>query len=142
MRILKITEYSIEFDNGKDISFDHYQECCEINYADFEQAETEAAQIVAETAIESTNDDETTKHTANEENASEWTIDETDMTYIQWLCKWLSERRPEYKAVFKWMYEREEERKTRDAIMIVGGRGGGEEGEDGKITREERNRDT
>ena len=33
MRILKITEDSIEFDNGKDISFDHYQECCEINYA-------------------------------------------------------------------------------------------------------------
>lgn len=94
---------------------------------------TEAAQIVAETAPELTNDEETTKHTANVENASEWTIDETDMTDIQWLCKWLSERRPEYKAVCKWMYEREEERKTddrldaketRDAIMIVGGRGG------------------
>ena len=77
---------------------------------DDEQAETEAAQIVAETALESTNDEETTKHTANVENATEWTI---------------SERRPEYKAVCEWMYEREEERKTRDAIMIVGGRGGG-----------------
>ena len=63
------------------------------------------------------------------------------MNDIQWLCKWLSERRPEYKAVCKWMYEREEERKTedsldaketRDAIMIVGGRGGGGEGENGK----------
>ena len=37
MRILKITEYAIEFDNGKDISFVHDQDCCEINYADFEQ---------------------------------------------------------------------------------------------------------
>lgn len=102
--------------------------------AEDEEKPTEAAQIVAETATESTNDEETTKYTANEENASEWTIDETDMTDIQWLCKWLSERRPEYKAVCKWMYEREEERKTedsldaketRDAVMIAGGRGGG-----------------
>ena len=93
--------------------------------AEDEAKATEAAQIVAETAPVSTNDDETTKHTANAENASEWTIDETGMTDIQWLCKWLSERRPEYKAVCKWMYEREEERKTRDAVMIVGGRGGG-----------------
>ncbi len=101
--------------------------------AEDEAKSTEAAQIVAETAQESTDDDETTKHTANVENASEWTIDETAMTDIQWLCKWLSERRPEYKAVCKWMYEREEERKTNDsldaketldAIMIVGGRGG------------------
>lgn len=108
--------------------------------AEDEAKATEAAQIVAETPQESTDDDETTKHTANVENASEWTIDETAMTDIQWLCKWLSERRPEYKAVCKWMYEREEERKTddsldaketRDAVMIVGGRGGGE-GENGK----------
>lgn len=108
--------------------------------AEDEAKATEAAQIVAETAPESTDDDETTKHTANVENAPEWTIDEADMTYIQWLCKWLSERRPEYKAVCKWMYEREEERKTkdsldaketRDAVMIAGGRGGGE-GENGK----------
>ena len=92
--------------------------------AEDEAKATESAQIVAETAPKSTNDDETTKHTANVENASELTIDETAMTDIQWLCKWLSERRPEYKAVCKWMYEREEERKTRDSIMIVGGRGG------------------
>lgn len=72
---------------------------------------TETAQIVAETASESTDDDETTKHTANVENAPELAIDETNITDIQWLCKWLSERRPEYKAVCKWMYEREEERK-------------------------------
>ena len=110
--------------------------------AEDEAKATEPAQIVAETAPESTNDEETTKHTANVENASEWTIDETAMTDIQWLCKWLSERRPEYKAVCKWMYEREEERKTedsldaketRDAVMIAGGMGGGgEEGENGK----------
>lgn len=93
--------------------------------AEDEAKATESAQIVAETALESTDDEETTKHTANVENASEWTIDETAMTDIQWLCKWLSERRPEYKAVCKWMYEREEERKTRDAVMIAGGRGGG-----------------
>lgn len=107
---------------------------------------TEAAQIVAETAQESTNDEETTKHTANVENAPEWTIDETDMTDIQWLCKWLSERRPEYKAVCKWMYEREEERKTddrldaketRDSVMIVGGRGGGRRREWKKRVRNE-----
>lgn len=101
--------------------------------AEDEAKATEADQIVAETAPELTNDEETTKHTANVENASEWTIDETDMTDIQWLCKWLSERRPEYKAVCKWMYEREEERKTkdsldaketRDAVMIAGVGGG------------------
>ena len=102
--------------------------------AEDEAKATEASQIVAETDPESTNEDETTKHTANEENATESTIDEAAMTDIQWLCKWLSERRPEYNAVCKWMYEREEERKTddsldaketRDAVMIVGGRGGG-----------------
>lgn len=109
--------------------------------AEDEEKSTEAAQIVAETAPESTNEDETTKHTANEENATESTIDEAAMTDIQWLCKWLSERRPEYKAVCKWMYEREEERKTkdsldaketRDAVMIAGVGGGGGEGENGK----------
>ena len=45
MRILKITECSIEFDNGKEISFDHYQECCEINYADFEQLDSLASDV-------------------------------------------------------------------------------------------------
>ena len=119
--------------------------------AEDEEKATEAAQIVAETAPESTNDEETTKHTANEENASEWTIDETAMTDIQWLCKWLSARRPEYKAVCKWMYAREEQRKTedspdsketRDAVMISGGMGGVVEKARMAKTREERNRDT
>lgn len=114
--------------------------------AEDEAKATEASQIVAETAPESTNDAETTKHTANEENATESTIDEASMTDIQWLCKWLSERRPEYKAICKWMYEREEERKTddrldaketRDAVMIVGGRGGGRRREWQKRARNE-----
>ena len=48
MRILKITEYSIEFDNGKDISFEHDQECCEINYADFEQLNSLARELISE----------------------------------------------------------------------------------------------
>ena len=87
--------------------------------AEDEEKSTESAQIVAETAPESTDDDETTKHTANVENASEWTIDETGMTDIQWLCKWLSERRPEYKAVCKWMYEREEERKNCHSKILL-----------------------
>lgn len=114
-----------EFDNyfKLDENFLNYDEIFwesegETMTAEDEEKSTEAAQIVAETAPESTNDDETTKHTANVENASEWTIDET-----------------EYKAVCEWMYEREEERKTedrldaketRDAVMIAGGRGGGE----------------
>ena len=132
-----------EFDNyfKLDENFLNYDEIfCETEEevealtAEDEEKSTESAQIVAETAPESTDDDETTKHTANVENASEWTIDETAMTDIQWLCKWLSERRPEYKAVCKWMYEREQERKTddrldaketRDAVMIAGGMGGG-----------------
>lgn len=45
MRILKITEYAIEFDNGKDISFDHDQDCCEHNYADFEQLDSLARDV-------------------------------------------------------------------------------------------------
>ena len=116
-----------------DENFLNYDEIfCETEEEVEAEDEAKAAQIVAETAPESTDDNETTKHTANEENASEWTIDETDITDIQWLCKWLSARRPEYKAVCKWMYEREEERKTedrpdtketRDAVMIAGGRG-------------------
>ena len=45
MRILKITEYVIEFDNGKEITFDHCQDCCEINYADFEQLDSLARDV-------------------------------------------------------------------------------------------------
>ena len=133
-----------------DENFSNYDEIFWESEEEVEAKATESAQIVTETAPESTDDDETTKHTANVENAPEWTIDETDMTDVQWLCKWLSARRPEYKAVCEWMYDREEERKTedsldtketRDAVMIKGGRGGGEKARMAK-TREERNRDT
>ena len=45
MRILNVTESSIEFDNGKKISFDHDQDCCEFNYADFEQLDSLAREV-------------------------------------------------------------------------------------------------
>ena len=35
MRILNVTDCSIKFDNGKEINFDHDQDCCDFNYADF-----------------------------------------------------------------------------------------------------------
>ena len=37
MKIAKIDDSAIVFDNGNTITFDHYQDCCEHNYADFEQ---------------------------------------------------------------------------------------------------------
>lgn len=37
MKIKNITEDEILFDNGKDITYDHDQQCCEYNYADFKQ---------------------------------------------------------------------------------------------------------
>jgi hypothetical protein len=37
MKIRQATEYAIIFDNNKTISFNHCPECCEINYADFQQ---------------------------------------------------------------------------------------------------------
>lgn len=37
MKIQKITDEAIVFDNGSQITFDHDQDCCEYNYADFEQ---------------------------------------------------------------------------------------------------------
>lgn len=37
MKIKNITEDIILFDNGKIIYYDHNQQCCEYNYADFEQ---------------------------------------------------------------------------------------------------------
>lgn len=35
MRIKSVTEEAITFDNGNQITFDHSQDCCEYNYADF-----------------------------------------------------------------------------------------------------------
>ncbi len=37
MRIKEITEEHILFDSGTEITFSHYRDCCEYNYADFEQ---------------------------------------------------------------------------------------------------------
>lgn len=37
MRIVEVNEEYIEFSNGKRITYDHDQDCCEHNYADFEQ---------------------------------------------------------------------------------------------------------
>lgn len=37
MKIKTIDEYAITFDNGNTITFDHDYDCCEWNYADFQQ---------------------------------------------------------------------------------------------------------
>jgi hypothetical protein len=37
MKIAEINNHHILFDNGNKITFTHYQDCCEHNYADFEQ---------------------------------------------------------------------------------------------------------
>lgn len=37
MKIISVTEDMIMFDNGDTISFNHCQDCCELNYADFKQ---------------------------------------------------------------------------------------------------------
>lgn len=42
MRIAMITDERIIFDNGNYISYDHSQDCCEHNYADFNYLKDEA----------------------------------------------------------------------------------------------------
>ena len=42
MYISKINENEIQFNNGSIISFDHVPDCCEYNYADFQQLDDEA----------------------------------------------------------------------------------------------------
>lgn len=37
MKIKQVTEVDITFDNGNRIWFDHDQDCCEHNYADFNE---------------------------------------------------------------------------------------------------------
>ena len=37
MKIVEITNEHIKFNNGNVIHYDHEQDCCEWNYADFEQ---------------------------------------------------------------------------------------------------------
>ena len=39
MKIAKITDEAIIFDNGNEITFEHCQDCCEWNYADFKQVD-------------------------------------------------------------------------------------------------------
>lgn len=39
MKIKEVNTNHILFDNGSRITFDHEQDCCETNYADFEQLE-------------------------------------------------------------------------------------------------------
>ena len=41
MKITNITGYSVRFDNGKRITADHDQDCCELNYALFEYLKDE-----------------------------------------------------------------------------------------------------
>lgn len=41
MKVKEINEEMILFDNGMKITFDHEQDCCEYNYADFEQLENQ-----------------------------------------------------------------------------------------------------
>lgn len=45
MKIVRVNSNAIEFDNGNMITFDHYQDCCESNYADFKQLEERARDI-------------------------------------------------------------------------------------------------
>ena len=42
MKIREVTDRHILFDNGSEITYDHAQECCEYNYADFSQLDDEA----------------------------------------------------------------------------------------------------
>lgn len=45
MKIVKVDYESIVFDNGSKITFEHDQDCCEWNYADFKQIEDEALEF-------------------------------------------------------------------------------------------------
>lgn len=42
MKIIEVKDDYIGFDNGSKITFDHSQDCCEYNYADFKQIEKQA----------------------------------------------------------------------------------------------------
>ena len=39
MKIIKVTDEAIVFSNGNKITYDHVQECCEYNFADFNSLE-------------------------------------------------------------------------------------------------------
>lgn len=51
MKIKKVTEEAIVFDNETVITYDHCQDCCEDNYADFKQIEPEALDYDFETEL-------------------------------------------------------------------------------------------
>ena len=42
MKIIEVKDGYIGFDNGSKITFNHSQDCCEDNYADFKQIEKQA----------------------------------------------------------------------------------------------------
>lgn len=42
MKIIMVSDEVLWFDNGNKITYDHDQDCCEFNYADFDQLESEA----------------------------------------------------------------------------------------------------
>lgn len=46
MKIKKVTEDYILFDNGKKITFDHEQDCCEYNFADFKHITRKAKKML------------------------------------------------------------------------------------------------
>lgn len=52
MRIKEVNENMILFDNGNSITFDHEQDCCEQNYADFEQLDDIARTVEFERPLE------------------------------------------------------------------------------------------
>ena len=39
MKIIQVTDEAIVFSNGNKITYDHVQECCEYNFADFNSLE-------------------------------------------------------------------------------------------------------
>ena len=45
MKIVKVTDSEIVFDNGSEITFSHLQDCCEHNYASFKQLEERALEV-------------------------------------------------------------------------------------------------
>lgn len=45
MKIKEVNGEHILFDNGSEITFDHDQDCCENNFADFEQIEEAAKEF-------------------------------------------------------------------------------------------------
>lgn len=45
MRIAKVTDEAIVFDNGYTISYGHLQDCCEYNYADFSVLNTNTVHV-------------------------------------------------------------------------------------------------